>query len=70
MAVILGRIYRPDPKGEAVRDRVKATVTEGIAAQQPPGSEKQAPGGTEATNRLRRVGGAARLVAAAAGQRG
>ena len=68
--VVLGRVDRADPQGEAVGDRVEAAVAERVAAQQAPGGEQQRRGSAEAADRLGRVGRAGRLVAAAARQGG
>jgi hypothetical protein len=57
-------------QGEPAGHRVKAAVAEGIAAEQAPGAEKQAADDAEALDRLDRVGGASRLVAATARVRG
>ncbi len=65
-AVVLAGVDRADVEREAVRDGVEAAVAEGIAAQEAPGGEQEAADGAEALDRLDGVGGAGRLVAAAA----
>ena len=66
--VVLGRVDRPGAERESIGDGVEAAVTERIAPQNPPGSEKKPPQDTESFNRLNRVVGAGGLVAAAAGK--
>jgi hypothetical protein len=70
LTVVDGRIDRSDAEGEALRNRVEATVAEGIAPEQAPAREEQASKGPEALDRLDGVGGAGRLVTAAAWESG
>src|SRR5262245_41431219 len=60
-----GRIAEEAPIGELV----EAAVAEWVAAQQPPGGQDQAPDRSQLADRLDRVLGATRVVAAAGGER-
>ena len=70
LPVVDRRVDGADPQREARRDGVEAAVAEGVAAQQAPGAQDRAPGRPEAVDRLRRVGRAGRLIAAAARETG
>lgn len=50
LAVMDAGINRADLEREALGDRIKAAMAEGVAAQQAPGSEQYAAGGAEAAH--------------------
>jgi hypothetical protein len=68
--VVLGRVNGAGAERESIGDGVEAAVTERIAPQNPPGSEEKPTQDAEPFDRLNRVGGAGRLVAAATGKGG
>ena len=64
--MVIGRVDRAGAERESIGDGVEAAVTEGVAAQNPPGSEEKPARDAEPLDRLNRVVGAGGLVAAAA----
>jgi hypothetical protein len=69
-AVVLGRVDGAGAERESIGDGVEAAVTEGVAAENPPDSKEKPSDHAEAFDRFDRVGGAGRLIAAAAREGG